>query len=665
MAEMARQCASGALQERPWGMQGGGMTDGGERGWPWLLASAAVCGAATLAGVVAERAGAPADVATGLYALAYLAGGWEAAIETYGKLRRLSLDIHFLMLAVAVGAAFIGAWWEGAALLFLFSLSGALEAMAMARTEREIRSLFRDAPKQARVVDGDGTREMPVAALGTGLVVRVLPGEQFPADAIVLRGESAADESNLTGESVPVTKAPGDTVFGGTLNDWGVLDATVTRAPGDSAHARILRLIRDAQASKAPSQRFTDRFGTTYTVGILGFALAMFLYWHFAAGLPAFHDSGDGNRPAFYRAMTLLVVCSPCALVISIPSAVLAGIAAGARRGILFRGGVAVENLATVRRLAVDKTGTLTTGELELCDIECQPAGRGDELLGVAAALAANSTHPLSRAIAAAALRRGMPPPVPPEDFESLPGKGLSGVVGGVACRLGRRSMFPGDAWLAALPDPEPGMSEVLVAAGPLKGRLLLRDTPRTEAAPLIRQLAAEGIRVTMLTGDREESARRVAAELGLEDFRAGLHPEDKVAAIREWRARGEIVAMAGDGVNDAPSLAAADISIGMGLRGSDAVLEQADVVLTQDRLERIVDALHLSRRCRRIIRQNLAISLGVVVLLALAALGSWIPLPVGVLGHEGSTVVVVLNSLRLLFRNSGSQPGALSSSSA
>ncbi|MCW1922025.1 heavy metal translocating P-type ATPase [Luteolibacter arcticus] len=623
--------------------------DSGEReAWPWLLMSAAVCGLATLAGVMAERAGAPHNVATGLYAVAYLAGGWEAAIETYGKLRRLSLDIHFLMLAVAVGAALIGAWWEGAALLFLFSLSGALEAMAMARTEREIRSLFREAPKQALLVEDGGTREIPVGTLKAGLTVRVLPGEQFPADGRVTKGESAVDESTITGESVPVDKTPGDTVFGGTLNTWGVLEAEITRAPGDSANDRIIRLIREAQASKAPSQRFTDRFGTTYTVGILSFSLVMFLWWHFVAGVPAFMEH-DG-KSAFYRAMTLLVVCSPCALVISIPSAVLAGIAAGARRGILFRGGVAVENLATIQRLAVDKTGTLTKGELELLDCKSETPGKEDELLAVAAALSENSTHPLSRAIVKESLRRGIERKQATE-FESLAGQGLRAMVGGVSASQGRRSMFADDSWLSALPDPAPGLTEVLVKAGDLKGRLLLRDAPRSEAAPLIKQLADEGIRVTMLTGDREESARLVADELGLSDYRSGLHPEDKVAAIQAWRAQGEIVAMAGDGVNDAPSLAAADISIGMGLRGSDAVLEQADVVLTQDRLERILDALQLSRRCRKIIRQNLAISLGVVVLLALAALGSWIPLPIGVLGHEGSTVLVVLNSLRLLFR--------------
>jgi Cd2+/Zn2+-exporting ATPase len=623
-----------------------------EPGWQWLLGSAIVCGLATAAGVILQRTSAPPELALGLYAMAYLAGGWEAALDTFGKLRRFRLDIDFLMLAVAVGAATIGAWWEGAALLFLFSLSGALEAMAMARTEREIRSLFREAPKKALLVQPDGTtREIAVSELAIGMVVRVLPGEQFPADGLVSSGESAADESNLTGESIPVDKIPGETVFGGTLNTWGVLEARVNRPPGDSAHARIIRLIREAQGSKAPSQRFTDRFGTGYTIGILGLSLAMFLWWHFGTSIPAFYSRGEAPS-AFYRAMTLLVVCSPCALVISIPSAILAGIAAGARRGILFRGGVALENLATITRLAVDKTGTLTKGELELLASETSAAGREDELLGIAAALSANSTHPLSRAIVKEALRRKLAVSREVSGFESIAGQGLAGKVDGIPTRQGRRTMFADDAWLSALPDPEPGLTEVLVSAGELKGRLLLRDAPRAEAAPLIRRLEQQGIHVTMLTGDRAESAALIAKELGLSDYRAGLHPEDKVGAIKQWRAAGERVAMAGDGVNDAPSLAAADISIGMGLRGSDAVLEQADIVLTHDRLERIVDALGLSRRCRRIIRENLAISLGVVVILGLAALGSRIALPIGVLGHEGSTVIVVLNSLRLLMRS-------------
>src|SRR5690606_27038841 len=260
---------------------------------------------------------------------------------------------------------------------------------------------------------------------------------------------------------------PADTVFSGTLNAWGRLDVEVLRPPADSAQARIVRLIREAQASKAPSQRFTDRFGTTYAVGVLGFSLAMFLVWHFVMGVPAF--SGGGEKSAFYRAMTLLVVCSPCALVISIPSAILSGIAAGARRGILFRGGIAVENLATIDRLAVDKTGTLTTGELELVRVECAAQGREDELLGKAAALSANSTHPLSRAIVSELLKRGGTLAAV-TDFESLSGSGLRGRVGGDGTALGRRSMFAAHPWLAGLPQPEPGTTEVLVLSGALAG---------------------------------------------------------------------------------------------------------------------------------------------------------------------------------------------------
>ncbi len=346
----------------------------GEPPWQWLLGSALACGLATLAGVFLHRAGIE-NGAHAAYALAYLLGGWDAALDTVAKLRRWRVDIHFLMLAVAIGAAGIGAWWEGAALLFLFSLSNGLEALASERTERAIHSLFRDAPKRATVLRPDGSEaEVPADELAAGDRVRVKPGEQFPADARVTSGETAADESTLTGEALPVDKHPGDTVFGGTLNTWGVVDAEVMRPPVESAHARIIRLIREAQASKAPSQKFTDNFGTAYTLGILGLCLAMFFVWHFALDVPAF-VAPEGSRSAFYRAMTLLVVCSPCALVISIPSAILTGIAAGARHGILFRGGIALENLATITRLAVDKTGTLTRGELEITGIETDTPG--------------------------------------------------------------------------------------------------------------------------------------------------------------------------------------------------------------------------------------------------------------------------------------------------
>ncbi|MGC4014429.1 MAG: cation-translocating P-type ATPase [Luteolibacter sp.] len=618
--------------------------------WKLLLASAAGCGLFTLTGVFLQRSGAPPNLAYAAYAAAYLCGGWDAALDTYDRLKNFRLDIHFLMLAVAIGAAAIGAWWEGAALLFLFSLSNALEAMAMARTEREIKSLFRDAPKTATLITPEGgEQEIQVESLQAGDHVRILPGSQFPADGRVIRGESAADEASLTGESEPVDKVAGDSVFGGTLNTWGAVDVEVTRAPHDSAQARIIDLIRDAQASKAPSQRFTDRFGTGYTLGVLGLSLVMFLVWRFAFGVPAF-VAEPGQTSALYRAMTLLVVCSPCALVISIPSAILTGIAAGARRGILFRGGVAVENLATIQRLAVDKTGTLTKGELELASIETAEPGTEDEVLRLAAGLSRRSTHPLSRAIAATWQKRHGAEAPAADKVESIAGQGLHGELGGAPVSQGRRGLFPGNSWVESLPDPEPGLTEVIVGSGDTVGRILLRDALRPESKDLIARLHREGLKVTMLTGDRPQAAELVAKELGLDEARSGLTPEDKVAAIKGWRAAGERVAMVGDGVNDAPSLAAADVSIGMGLRGSDAVLEQADIVLTRDKLEKVITALDISRRATRIIRQNLAISLGVVLVLALSALGAWIPLPIGVLGHEGSTVIVVMNSLRLLF---------------
>jgi Cd2+/Zn2+-exporting ATPase len=617
--------------------------------WKWLLLSAVLCGVFLLTAIALERSSF-ASVALWFYLLSYAAGGWDALIDTWQNVRRGKLEIHFLMLAVAIGAAVIGAWWEGSALLFLFSLSGALESMAMARTEREIRSLFRDSPKTAMVILPTGEiSETAVDGLLKGQLLRVLPGSQFPVDATITSGQSAADESMLTGESLPVEKGIGDTVFGGTLNTWGAVDVEVLRPPTESAHAKIIRLIRDAQASKAPSQKFTDRFGTPYTIGILLLSFLAFCWWHWGAGLPVWHEA-EGQPSALYRAMTLLVVSSPCALVISIPSAILAGIAAAAKRGILFRGGIALENLATIHRLAVDKTGTLTEGEFQITGIETVPSGHDDELLRIAASLSQQSTHPLSRAIARAwRQKQGVLAPAV-SDVESVTGKGVRGRVDGAMATQGRRSLFPDAGWLSQFSDPKPGLTEVLVEGQGLVGRILLRDAPRLESKPLIHELQKMGIKVVMLTGDRPESATLLAQELGLDEARSSMTPEGKVAAIQEWKQQGEIVAMVGDGVNDAPSLAVADVSIGMGLRGSDAVLEQADVILLNDQLEKVLIAYRLSKKCRAIIRQNIVISLGVLVLLALGSIGFSIPLPLGVLGHEGSTVIVVLNSLRLLF---------------
>jgi Cd2+/Zn2+-exporting ATPase len=620
-----------------------------EQEWKHGLLLAGICGVLTLLAVARGHLfPSLAWLPIALYALAYIAGGMHPAEEVWELLKKRVLDVHFLMLAVAVGAALIGHWWEGATLLFLFSLSGALEEMAEARTEREIRSLFKDAPKEAVRIDASGAEQrLPVDQVQPGMLLRVRPGEQFAVDGEVVRGASAANESNLTGEALPVEKEPGSGVYGGTINLWGSIDYKVTRPASDSALAKIIRLIKEARESKAPSQRFTDRFGSGYTYLILGLSAAMFFVWWLGFGIEPFVTQGE-NTSAFYRAMTLLVVASPCALVLSIPSAILAGIAAGARRGVLFRGGAAIESLAEARRFAFDKTGTLTTGELRVERVE---TGKGSEerLCALGAALAHHSSHPVSRAVVRHAVEKAGVALADAKDFRDLPGNGVEGHVDGVFVRMGRRGMFPVE-YSGWFPAPQAGVTEVFVQGDGQFGRFLLRDELRESSAGLIGALRARGVRCAMLTGDRAEAAASAAQSLALDEVHADLKPEDKVELIRKWSGQGERVVMVGDGVNDAPSFAAADVAVGMGMRGADASLEQADIVLMKDRLENLLYAYGLSRRARAIVRQNLAISLGVIVVLVAGALGAAIPLTLGVIGHEGSTVVVVMNSLRLLW---------------
>ncbi|MDR0901363.1 MAG: cation-translocating P-type ATPase, partial [Opitutaceae bacterium] len=591
-------------------------------------------------------------LARALYGVALVAGGWDAAGDSWKNIRGRKLDIHFLMLAVAAGAACIGAWSEAALLLFLFSSAEAMESYAMERTRDEVNSLLRSAPKTALLVlPGGGEREVPVGELGIGDCARVKPGDAFPADGVVVRGRSASDESALTGESAPVEKDAGAQVFSGTLNLWGAVDFEVRRLPSESTLQKIIRLIQTAQKLRAPSERFTDRFGGRYTLFVLGVCAVMFLVWRLGFGLPAFANA-EGARSAFYRAMTLLVVMSPCALVLSIPSAILAAIAWGARHGVLFRGGAGIERLAGVDVVAMDKTGTLTTGELAVAGHESFPPGREREVLELACALEANSQHPLARAITRHARAAGVREREA-EKFQSLTGRGVRGNVDGAQVLLGRRELLergPLADWARALPPAPPELSEVWVIGGDVVGRILLRDQPRPESRATLRALREAGLRTVMLTGDRRQAAENMARELGLDEVRAGLAPEDKVAAIQEFRAAGLRVAMVGDGVNDAPCLAAADVSMAMGARGSDAALEQAEVILMHDRIENVLSAFRLSRRARAVIRQNLAISLGVVLVMALASIAGVVPLSLGVLAHEGSTVVVCLNSLRLLF---------------
>ena len=624
--------------------------DRGVDEWKMQLFAAVLCGVSGLAAAFVL----PTQFKIFGFIAAYIAGGFYPVAEVWERLQKRVIDVHFLMLAVAAGAASIGAWADGATLLFLFSLSGALEHYAMGRTQKEIRALFRDAPKFATALDDQGReREVRVEEIRPSMKLLIKPGAQFPVDAEVAKGSTAADESNLTGEATPVEKNVGDSTLAGTINLWGAVEVLATKPAAESALQKIIALIKDAQQQKAPAQRFTDKFSSVYTYIVLAVSLAMFFVWWLALGLAPFTSAVESHS-AFYRAMTLLVVASPCALVLSIPSAVLAAIAWGARHGILFRGGAAVEKLAEVNIVALDKTGTLTTGELRVKKVESFPPGRENEIARLAYSLEKLSTHPLARAIT----RHGKQNQIKPfalDHFESVTGQGLLAKRDGKDCLLGRRE------WLAQgerakdisqVPVTDAGFSEIWLAEGDLLGRIILRDDIRPQAASIIDELRHEGLRSVVLTGDRKATAEHIKDELKLDDVRAELKPEQKVAAIYELSGQGEKVAMVGDGVNDAPSLTAAYIGVAMGARGSDAALERADVVLMHDRLENFLAAFRLSQRARRIIRQNLVISLGTVVVLVTFAMLGKIPLPIGVVGHEGSTVVVVMNSLRLLFGN-------------
>jgi Cd2+/Zn2+-exporting ATPase len=605
-----------------------------------LLLFAVICGLSTFSGFLLQRLGAPPLAAIPLFIVAYLSGGWFASIQLSGELRRGKWDINLLMIVVALGAASVGAWAEGGTLLFLFSLSNALERFANYRTEQTISSLLKSAPETAWLRENGRWIEVAADSLGIGAEVLVKPGELFPVDGAVIEGATSVDESALTGEALPVSKRTGDPVSGGTMNLEGQAVIRVQRLPSESAVQRIIDLIESARGQKAPAQRFTDTFTRYYTVVVLAGSV-VFLGWLLLW-------EREPLARAVYRMMTLLVVSSPCALVLSIPSAILVAIAAGARQGILFRGGVAVETLAGVNHFAFDKTGTLTTGELEVARIETTGDISQEEALAVAAAVAQNSTHPLSRAVVAEAERIGLPLSET-QGVANIPGFGMEAMIGSTLTAVGSRRLMEQRGFDVA-PFPSSGAeAEVWVAGDRLLGVIYLRDRLRLATPAVIADLMKEGDSVALISGDRASAAEMVARAAGIEEVHADLTPNEKLEWIHRWRQEGKTVAMVGDGINDAPSLIAADVGLGMGARGSDAALAQADIILMHDRIENVPAALRLSRRARTIIRQNLVVSLGTVAVLVSFALAQKIRLSIGVVGHEGSTVLVVLNGLRLL----------------
>lgn len=599
----------------------------------------------------------------GLYVLAYLAGGTDATRQALSDLFDGHVNVDLLMVVAALGAATLNAWAEGAVLLALFASSNALEHHALDRTRNAVHALMKLSPEVSNRIEADGEiTEVPVAALAVGDHILIRPGESIPADARVLEGRSTVDQSAITGESIPVEKQPGDSLSSGTLNTTGALRAVVTKIASESTLAKIIRMVEDARGQKSRLERFTDAFEGPYAIGVMAASALLFVV------AVVF---GDAASDAFYRSMTLLVVASPCALVISTPAATLSALANAARNGILVKGGNYLEDLGGVHTVAFDKTGTLTVGEPRLTDVVTIGSWSERDLLATVAAVEVLSEHPLAQAIVAGARERNIELPEV-TDFEAVTGRGVRGRIGGDTVLAGTDALLE----LEGVPVPddlarvvealrEDGKTAMLVASGGRAiGVVAVADTVRPEAAAMIADLKALGVkRTVMLTGDNRTVALAVARQIGIDDVRASLMPDAKLDEIETLRRDGGVV-MVGDGVNDAPALATADIGVAMGGRGTDVALETADVVLMQDDLSRLPYAIDLSRRTRRTIRVNIGFSLSVIAVLVVSTLLVGIPLPLGVVGHEGSTVIVVLNGLRLLrgripSRRSADQPAS------
>ncbi|MFJ2512895.1 heavy metal translocating P-type ATPase [Streptomyces griseoviridis] len=611
----------------------------------WALAALALF----LLALPVHLLGGPAWLWGTLFAATYATGGWEPGWEGLKALKDRTLDVDLLMVVAALGAAAIGQLLDGALLIVIFATSGALEAVATARTADSVRGLLDLAPTTATRLLPDGAEEsVATASLAVGDTVLVRPGERVGADGRVVDGASDVDQATITGEPLPVAKRPGDEVFAGTVNGTGALRVRVERDPTDSVIARIVKMVEEASSTKAPTQLFIEKVEQRYSIGMVLATLAVF-----AVPLAL----GGDLRPALLRAMTFMIVASPCAVVLSTMPPLLSAIANAGRHGVLAKSAVVMERLGRIDTVALDKTGTLTEGTPRVTDVRPLPGTDLDEdaLLALAAAAERPSEHPLARAVVDAARERGLPLP-DAVGFSSVPGAGVTATVRGRTVQVGS----PARLSTTSAEEPHHGPVADLESAGrtavtvlrdgAVVGVLGIADRPRPDARATVAALTRlTGRAPVLLTGDNERAARHLAAEVGITDVRAGLLPEDKVAAVRGWEAEGLKVLVVGDGVNDAPALAAAHCGIAMGRAGSDLALETADAVVVRDELATVPAVIRLSRTARRLVVQNLVVAgVFVTVLVAWDLIGT-LPLPLGVAGHEGSTVIVGLNGLRLL----------------
>jgi Cd2+/Zn2+-exporting ATPase len=654
------------------------------------LAASVAAGALLLVGAIASRLDTTTLGLVGEWMVWISLGiglfhGSRAALDA---LRGGKVDIDVLMVVGSVLAAWVGAPAEGALLLFLFVLSGALEDLAMQRTTRAVEALHTLMPTRALRKAGDGWAEVVPEDLGAGDVIKVLPGESIPADARVTEGRSSIDQASLTGESMPRTVRVGDDVWAGTINVGDPIQARVTRKAAESSLQKVLHLVIEAQQQREPVQRLIDRLSQPYALAVFGVSITVFLVWWLVLGEPLVGDGAGGRGGAIYTAITLLIVASPCAVIIATPTATLAAIARAARGGVLFKGGQSIERLSRLGAVAFDKTGTLTIGRPRVQDVH--PVGWSDEtrLLAAAAGLEQDSTHPIAKAVLEEAARRGVSPATVSESGFTA-GRGVSAMIDSKPARLGSM-VHAGPLVPECLRNrvqevldtvQQAGNIAVVIAHDQEAGVIILADSARPGAAGLVAQMHELGVKpVCMLTGDNSATAKSVADSLGIDRWKAEMLPKDKVDAVAALKAevredasrpRGRrAVGVIGDGVNDAPALSAADVAIGIGSIGSDAALESADIVLLSDDLSVVPWALGLARRARATITFNLVFALSAIVVMAIGVLvGSrfgWDPpLWMGVLGHEGGTLLVVANSLLILAARGPQSPVGLVAAAA
>jgi len=589
------------------------------------------------------------QLATLFFVLSYLAGGYDIATHAVPGLLRGKLDTDVLMLAAALGAAILGHWAEGAFLLFLFALGHAGEHYALDHARNAVQALGELMPKTAQVKRQGEIKSIPVEQVQIGDVVVVRPGDRIPVDGRVLSGASGVDQSPITGESRPALKVAGDEVFAGSINQDAALEVEVTRLAKDNTLSRVMQMVAEAQSQQSPTQRYAERFTSRLVPTILLLTLLTIVVPPLL-GWMSLSDS-------FYRGMLLLVAASPCALALGTPAAVLAGIGQAARNGVLIKGGVHLENLGAIRAMAFDKTGTLTEGRFELTDVLALNGVSESALLQVAAAVEQQSSHPLAQAVVRHAQALNLPLPAA-NGLENVSGLGVHSQVDGLPVSIGSRKLFetgldaPPPAVLRAVEELERNARTTMIVRqnGQYIGVLGLADRPRAGVQENLQRLLALGVEhLIMLTGDNGEVAQRIAGEVGITDVRAGLLPEHKLDLIAALKTEFGKVAMTGDGVNDAPALAAATVGIAMGGAGTAVALETADVALMADDLSKLPFAVGLSQASRRIIVQNLALALGVILLLVFTSVLGLVQLTGAVILHEGSTILVVLNALRLL----------------